>query len=655
MSASSVTQSPLSVSSSLQLFFLLFLTLVPQPTFAALPVHLPSLSIHGWAPSACAVDETRDEFYIVDDNTGLTVLSASNGSVLRSVQGIPGTDHTYVGIWTMTVIPSSSASSRPPLVWLSVVDSDFDDGSYYYYLVVVRGDDFSLVRNVSHVSPAATRGPFATLALDTDDSSLMYALSRGYLYTFNSTTGVQLGDGFLLPDASGDVMAIGRTAASPTTLFVLYHHRESTLVVSNLDGDRLRDVTLALSVDTVLNEQMHVDEQERLWLIDMADSVYCLNSTSGAVLFTFHTATSSAVMAPFQFPWYHQFAVSFDSSRVWITTYGAPGITVQSLNGTEMARWLSPQVVTYSPYTVQVDETTTPSTLLYADFLSAEDSTAASIWRLSQTGTTVQRISVSSAGDQSFQPWTLSVDAGRNSSERGDIYVFSDSYTDELSVAYRLNITGQMLSSFPTPYGHSVAWDQSDGGSSFWMLDWVWSSVGRYSKDGTLLTLFNVTRPAQLNGLAQSCTAAGDCTLFVSDSGKQRIDLLNGTTGKLLGSIDQCKGDEAVFGLALDGRSQILYAVHCWVDHKRLDPPYYCSVRVQTTNGSPVATLQSETGYANPNFLSIALNADGSRLYAADLQNNRVLSWDTSSFQRLTDSVPSHRHPHFHRNLLRVD
>ena len=629
---------------------------------AGLPVHLPSSSFHGWAPSACAVDEPRNELYIVDDTTGLTVLSASNGTVIRSVPGILGADGLYIMIMRMTVVPASAASPRA-LVWLSVIATIEDVPSLY--LLVLRGDDFSVVRNISQVTPETHGGLsfFATMSLSPEDSSIMYVLSAGYLYTFNTTTGVQLKDGYRgLPEAYGDILVMRRTAAAPTTLFVLYpsaYETESTvLVVSNLNADRLRDVTLQLSNDTELVQQMHVDEQERLWLIDIADNVYCINSTTGAVLITFTTSASNPVASQLSqlIPWYHQFAVSSDGSRVWVTTYGERAITVQSGSGTELASWSCSQAVMLFPMVVQVDDTTQPPTLLYADFLSSLRPAGGSIWRTSSIGAPMQHIDVSPAGDLSFSPWVILVDSRLNRSGAGDMYVFSSSSTsdtDSDSTAYRLNRKGQLLSSFGILYTYNVAWDRSDGGSTYWLVDWAWSSVGRYdTSNSTLLTRFNFTRPAVLDGLAQSCTVTGECTLYIADTYNQQINVVNGTTGQLMRYIDQCHNKESLFGLAVDNHHQLLYAVHCLFAGPILIP-YFCFVRVQTTDGTPIADLQAEAAYANPFFRWIALNANGSRLYAADFNNNRVLSWDTSGFQHRSEplTAPSRRHSRLHQKV----
>ena len=503
-----------------------------SPVSAPLPVHFPSSSIHGLMPSAVALDESREELYVVDDNTAVLALSTVNGTRLRGVQGVKGNEGAFMFIGTMALqrLPPPTSYS---LLWLSV----FEDNELVGVpsLMVLRSDDFSVVTSVSTFSPA-TSNYFSALSTTPDGASVL-ALSRGWVYLFSST-GHQLRDGVALPDSDAVLMAVAATAASPITLFIVSVEDDVTTLSVCTDEHLLSSVELALPEGAQAAWQLHVDSQERVLLIDTTDVVYLFNASSGDVLRNFSTGVASIFNATELFPWYHQFVLSADATDMWVTTYGAEEIVVKlSTMGTLISRWRSDEAVVVLPEALLVDDTTPMPTLLIADFISSFASS--SVRRLSLSGGQVQVINVSYPGDRAFGPYAFLVDDGsRVGGSRGDVYVFSSTTTDAPSTTYHLNGTGQLLTSFSSAYGRAAVWDRSGNGASYWQTDWEYGSVGRYDLQGKRVVSYNLSASAFLNGLAGSCEERGkSCTLFVARSGDGRIDLLNSTDGKCWGPL----------------------------------------------------------------------------------------------------------------------
>ena len=571
---------------------------------------------------------------MVDDNTAVLALSTVNGSRLRGVQGVVGDGGAFMFIGTMTLQQLHHPSTPYSLLWLSVFKDDGVMG--VPSLVVLRSDDFSVVTLVSTFSPA-TSDYFSALSTSPDGASVL-ALSRGWVYAFNST-GHQLRDGMALPDRDAMLMAVAATAASPLTLFIVSAEDDETTLSVCTDERVLSSVDLALPEGAQAAWQLHVDSQKRVWLIDTSDMVYLINSSTGGVLRNFSTTVASIFNGTDLFPWYHQFVLSADGTDMWVTTYGAEDIVVKlSTMGNILSRWRSDEAVVFQPAALQVDDTTRTPTLLIAD--SIYNLASSSVRRLSLSGGQVQVINVSYPGDRAFRPYAFLVDDGHGSragDSVGDVYVFSSTITDSPSTTYRLNGEGQLLASFSSPYGRAAVWDRSDDEASYWLTDWEYGSVGRYTLQGKRLVSYNLSTSAFLNGLAESCKGRDkSCTLFVARSGDGRIDLLNTTDGKRLGAIDQSSGAETVTYLALDASYPLLYAVHCFLDSIYIDN---CSIRVQTTAGHPLAVLRVEPGYSMPLLLSPSLNADGSRLFASDFTHNRVVSWNTTEFQHIVSRM----------------
>jgi hypothetical protein len=93
----------------------------------------------------------------------------------------------------------------------------------------------------------------------------------------------------------------------------------------------------------------------------------------------------------------------------------------------------------------------------------------------------VSPFNISGASSANYRPNNILVDAHHtgDGGGGGDILVFSDTFTDDSSRAYLLDSVGHLLSSFATPYGSCAAWDRSDEGASYGLIDWEWSTVGR--------------------------------------------------------------------------------------------------------------------------------------------------------------------------------
>jgi streptogramin lyase len=161
-------------------------------------------------------------------------------------------------------------------------------------------------------------------------------------------------------------MAVRRTGAGElmTIFFVTNALGSTALAIWALGGAVMSWVTLDLPARAKLSSALHVDAQERVWLVDDSNTVSVFNSIIGAVPFNFTAAERSAFTG---YGCYHQFAVSDDSSRLWLTTYGAEDIVVLSSDGEVLDRWSSQQVVLQTPVVLQLKKTGDGASTLLSD------------------------------------------------------------------------------------------------------------------------------------------------------------------------------------------------------------------------------------------------------------------------------------------------
>ena len=585
----------------------------------SVPVYLPSSSIHGWLPTSCAVDEAAGLLYLVDDYSLIHTLSLDNGSLVRPAGRVLDAQGLSISIVSLTVGPSAS---HPVSLWLSVVQ--WAD-STLPYLLLVNSSDLTVVRNVSSLDPAPPTVSFFSVAVA--PSGVVFALVLSQMYVMDEA-GLQTGY-WAAPSGLLDVMTVA--ASGPPLLYLSSSHEDLSVVyVVSADGQLVDTVQLAVRPDRLgmLTLQLQADSAGRLWQMDDVDTVYAYNSSSGALLANFSSAPPGLGLGS------HHFAIAAGGERLFVLTYHLAQVNeISPATGQQVALWECGQSAVWVPVALALDEsqgTGVLSSLLIADFADALNST---FRRLSHAGRTVQRFQYPVDTDELVHSRDFAVLQADGCSADG----LSAAPCDELlavldvggraGVCLRYHRNGTLLSSFPTPISMQIAVEREHG-DSVWLPDFSQGTVNRYSLQGKLLSSYSTTDPPMqgLRGVAQF--PEPDDSLLISDNLNRRLVHL-AADGRLLNVTDQTQGLDAAWGIAIDLQRRVFVVQCLWPDDLHDPEPDYCWIKQLDDSGALQAEYRAEPTYSQV-WLTVPVIATDGTLYAADIVNNRVLSWNTT-------------------------
>ena len=598
-------------------------------------VVFPISSIHAWVPTAAALDASTGIIYLVDDETLIRRLSAVNGSELGDgAFGIMGPYGSYVGILSVDVGPwNSTAGHRMLWVCTAYIDGDRIVPS----VMLVDGSTLRVVRNVSaeFVPPIDPSERYLSLAGCS-------ATGRAYILVYGRVYVVQE-DGSQLAEWDwpwGDIIACGRTDGEDL-LYSAGSESISSIQVVDTSGTVRTNLQLSTPADWSLSLQLKADNGGRLWLIDEADGLCCFNASTGGSLLN--------VSVPDAHGFDHALALdNFGDAELLVLTDILPQVDVLSVrNGTTFRVLRGEQSMLYSPVGFGVDDSQGihNTTLLVGDFLDSYVYNN-TIRRLDLQGRTIQHIPTGYDGLTDFRQvlvlrptsntTRLSLRQSQPSIAAGSFIVLACVVDVLLCECRAFNRDGELLFNYSVNQTTQISVDWLDE-RRLWFASSYDSTVRSYSVWGELLSIYEPTTPPMYEVRGVAAFPAPDGTVLTTDDYNQRVVHFD-ANGQAVNFLDLTTGLDAAWGLAVD-RQRRIFVVHCMWPYSGAYIPDYCYIRQLNDKNEQIAEYHTDPALPNPWLTLPALSADGSRLFATDINNNRLLCWDTTATNRSNQHV----------------